>query len=176
MKNICLLLLSTLMMLPAYGKKQFTITSPNGQLSTQIDVDKQLTYSIDLQGKPILDATPISIDFNNGKAWSTLSALTSSSRSSVNQMLPSPFYRASEVQDNYNQLTLKFKNQVNVEFRAYNEGVAYRLVYTGKKPATINNEEVVYHFPSHPVSTERFVNTGHDGLSHSQLFNPLEIV
>ena len=174
MKNIFLLLLSTLMMLPAYGKKQFTLTSPNGQLSTQIDVDKQLTYSIDLHGKPILDASPISIDFNNGKAWSTLPALTGSSRSSVNQMIPSPFYRASELQDNYNQLTLKFKNQVNVEFRAYNEGVAYRLVYTGKKPATINNEEVVYNFPSDAVATVPFVKTGNDGDIDSQFFNSFE--
>ena len=174
MKNFLLLLFSTILLFPLHGQKQFVLTSPNGQLSTQIDVDKQLTYSITFQDKQVLDSSPITINMNNGKIWNTLPPLAGTSRSSVNQIVPSPFYRATEVQDNYNQLTLKFKNQMNVEFRAYDEGIAYRFVYTGKKPAIINNEEVVYNFPSDGIATVPFVKTGNDGDFTSQFFNSFE--
>ena len=174
MKNFLLLLFSTILLFPLHGQKQFVLTSPNGQLSTQIDVDKQLTYSITFQDKQVLDSSSITINMNNGKIWNTLPPLAGTSRSSVNQIVPSPFYRATEVQDNYNQLTLKFKNQMNVEFRAYDEGIAYRFVYTGKKPAIINNEEVVYNFPSDGIATVPFVKTGNDGDFTSQFFNSFE--
>ena len=174
MKNFLLLLFSTILLFPLHGQKQFVLTSPNGQLSTQIDVDKQLTYSITFQDKQVLDSSPITINMNNGKIWNTLPPLAGTSRSSVNQIVPSPFYRATEVQDNYNQLTLKFKNQMNVEFRAYDEGIAYRFVYTGKKPAIINDEEVVYNFPSDATATVPFVKTGNDGDFTSQFFNSFE--
>ena len=49
-------------------------------------------------------------------------------------MVPSPFYRANELRDYYNELTLRFKKDWNVEFRAYNDGIAYRFVSRSKKP------------------------------------------
>lgn len=48
-------------------------------------------------------------------------------------MIPSPFYRASELRNHYNGLTLRFKKDWNVEFRAYNDGIAYRFVNSGEE-------------------------------------------
>ena len=43
--------------------------------------------------------------------------------------LKSPFYKKKEIEDHYNLIHLKFKNGFNLEFRAYNEGIAC-LLYT----------------------------------------------
>ena len=170
MKNYFLFLLSTLLLLPAYGQKQFSLQSPDGALETNISIGNQLTYDISYQNKSVLNPSPINIDLAGGKP----PRFIGSTRSSVNQMVASPFYRSQEIADCYNQLMLKFKDNWNVEFRAYNEGIAYRFVYTGKKPVTIINEEVTYNFPDDVVGTVPFVKTGDDGDFESQLFNSFE--
>lgn len=72
-------------------------------------------------------------------------------------MIPSPFYRASELRDHYNELTLRFKKDWNVEFRAYNDGIAYRFVSRAKKPFNVVDETVDYHFPSDMVASVPYV-------------------
>jgi len=70
----------------------------------------------------------------------------------VKQSIPSPFYRKSEIQDEYNELILQFRGQWGVEFRAYNDGVAYRFVNKKKTSFTIQNEEATFCFTDDAVA------------------------
>ena len=174
MKKHFLSLLAVLCLLPGYAQQQFILSSPNEELTTNIQIGKQLTYDITYQGKLVLESSALSIQLSDGKVWGDHPHLSSNTRNSVNELVASPFYRSKEIIDNYNQLILKFKGNWNVEFRAYNDGIAYRFIYTGKKPLTIANEEVNYNFPIDAVATVPFVKTGADGDFESQYFNSFE--
>ncbi len=50
-----------------------------------------------------------------------------------------------------------FKKDWNVEFRAYDDGIAYRFVSRSKKPFNVVDETVDYHFPSDMVASVPYV-------------------
>ena len=82
----------------------------------------------------------------NGIVWGENPRLVSTKRNSVNAMVASPFYRRSEIRDNYNSLILNFKNGWGLEFRAYDTGIVYRFVHRENKVLDIVSENVVIAF------------------------------
>ena len=129
MKKLTILLfLCVLCTLSLQAQKQFTLVSPDGNLKTTISIGDRLTYDITCNNRQILAPSPISMTLDNGNVWGEKAKLSGTSRKSVDEMIPSPFYRANELRDHYNELTLRFKKDWNVEFRAYNDGIAYRFV------------------------------------------------
>ena len=107
MKNFLSSLIMVLFLIPISAQEKFSLTSPDGSLVANIVVDKQLSYNIQFQGKEVLSSSPLSITTSEGVIWGNNPHLLSTSRKSVNQMVPSPFYRATELSDNYNQLVLR---------------------------------------------------------------------
>ena len=176
MKNLFLSLFVLLVSLPICAQKEFNLASPDGKLIANIDVDKQLSYNIQYKEKEVLSSSPLSITTTEGVIWGKNPHLLGTSRKSVNQMISSPFYRAAELNDNYNQLVLRFKNHWNVEFRAYNDGIAYRFIYSGKKTLQIAEEEIAYNFPIDGIATVPYIKVGEDGDYESQFFNSFENV
>lgn len=62
------------------------------------------------------------------------------------QLTPVMPLKFSTVTNQYNQLTLTFKNY-SVEFRAYDDGVAYRFVTSRKGEVEVLGEEFAVNFP-----------------------------
>ena len=160
--------------LTVQAQKQFTLNSPDGKLQTTITVGDKLTYDIYCSGRQILAPSPISMTLDNGEVWGEKAKLSGTSGKKVDQVIPSPFYRAGELRDHYNELTLRFKKDWNVEFRAYDDGIAYRFVSRSKKPFNVVDETVDYHFPSDMIASVPYVKTGKDGDYDSQYFNSFE--
>ena len=78
------------------------------------------------------------------------------------------------MRDNYNALTLKLEKGWEVQFRAYDDGFAYRFVSTSSRPFEVVNEEVEYAFPGDAMMTVPYVAVGNDGDFNSQFFNSFE--
>ena len=146
-KTLLLLAASVACAFPALAQKTYTLTSPDGRLRTTVAAGDALTYAVTLDGRPILDASPLSLTLDNGTTWGIAPRVTGVSRTSVDTAIPSPFYRSAEVRDRYNGLTLKMRGDWSVEFRAYDDGVAYRFVSRAEKPFNIVSEQAEYRFP-----------------------------
>ena len=132
----------------AFSATTYDITSPDGRLKAEINVDRTLDYSISLDGRTVLDPSPLSMTLGNGTVWGVEPKLAKVSRKTVDTTLPTPFYRADEIEDRYNAATLDFKGGWSVEFRAYDDGIAYRFISDQKKPLVIKEEGVEYNFPT----------------------------
>jgi len=156
MKTFRIFILCVLCALTAQAQKQYQLASPDGKLKTTINAGKQLTYDITLDGQQVLEASPLAMTLDNGEVWGEDDKPSKASRKSVNEKVPSPFYRATELLNHYNELTLQFKG-FNVIFRAYNDGIAYRFVNKGKKPFNVVNELVDYHFPADGIASVPYV-------------------
>lgn len=130
------------------ARKQFTLKSPNGKLETSISVGKTVEYSVSHEGDIMLSRSPVSITLADGSAFGINARLSGSSEKAVNQTIDASVYKRNKIADNYNELTLKFKGDYNIIFRAYNDGIAYRFVSTSKKPFIIENEQAEFNFPA----------------------------
>jgi alpha-glucosidase len=82
----------------------------------------------------------------------------------------------STVANVYNLLRLDFKNDFSVEFRAYNDGVAYRFITNKPDSVAVNSEDVRLHFAD-PVETA-YLETGSFKTAYEILYKrqPLEAV
>ena len=114
MKIVKLLLIACLFTLTAQAQKKYELASPNGKLKTNITAGEKLTYDIVFNDQQVIAAAPISITLENGEVWGENDKPTSAKRKSVNTKIASPFYRAAEMEDNYNELVLSFKGKWSV--------------------------------------------------------------
>ena len=172
-KTLLLLAASVACAFPALAQKTYTLTSPDGRLRTTVAAGDALTYAVTLDGRPILDASPLSLTLDNGTTWGIAPRVTGVSRTSVDTAIPSPFYRSAEVRDRYNGLTLKMRGDWSVEFRAYDDGVAYRFVSRAEKPFNIVSEQAEYRFPADCAVTVPYVRD-HAGNIDAQWRNSFE--
>ncbi|MBO5252220.1 MAG: glycoside hydrolase family 97 protein [Bacteroidaceae bacterium] len=157
MKTFRLFMLCMLCVFTAQAQKQYKLASPDGKLQTTITAGGELTYDITLDGQQILEPSPLSMTLDNGEVWGENDKPSKVSRKSVNQKVASPFYRATEIAEAYNELTLQFRGNWNVIFRAYNDGIAYRFVNKNKKPFNVVNESVNYRFPTDATASVPYV-------------------
>ena len=68
MRNLlfgCLLLSA----IPVAGAKEYAVVSPDGRLKADINVGKELTYSVSLDGKELISPSPLSMTLANGTVW-----------------------------------------------------------------------------------------------------------
>ena len=173
MKKVRLLLLCGLMFTTAFAQKQFTLESPDGKLRSTITVGDELTYDISRDGKQVLATSPLGMRLDNGEVWGQKPKLVGSSKKSVDEQVNSPFYRTTRMRDHYNELTLRFKKDWSVEFRAYDDGVAYRFVNRSKRPFHVVGEMVDYSFPADREATVPYVRDKKNSLEE-QFFNSFE--
>lgn len=133
--------------LASAATNNFNLKSPDGKLSVDISTNQSVTYTVSLDGKTVIAPSIASLQLVDGTEIGVNPRVSGVKRSSGDTMIDSPFYRAAQIRDNYNQLTFNIAKNWAIEFRAYNDGVAYRFVYAGKTPQTIKNETYKVNFP-----------------------------
>ncbi len=170
-----IIFLCCLFALEVHAQKTFDLVSPDGTLNTTVSISDKLTYDIRCNGNLILSPSSLSMTLDDGTVWGKQPRLLRVSRKTVDEKVPSPFYRQSEMRNHYNALTLEFKKGWSVEFRAYNDGIVYRFTSYIDKPFNIMNEEVAYTFPENfKVNASYVVPRIKDGSLESQFYNSFE--
>ena len=186
------LLLSALLMLTvsAFAQKQYTLQSPDGKITVTVSEDEViemgseqseywLNYSVKHEETVVLDKSAIFMQIDNGKTLGVSSkpSIISAKTQSVNKTVKAPFYKRVEIQDQYNELTLSFKGNYKVIFRAYNEGIAYRFQTDFKKPFEVRRETAQFNFDDDYQALVPYVlrRAGQEGdLINQQFYNSFE--
>lgn len=174
MKKTFLTLIACLVANSISAQKTFQLTSPDGKVQTNIQVADKLTYDILVDGQQILAPSAISMTLSNGTQWGQAPKLSGQKKSAIDQEVKSPFYRQQSMQDKCNALTLSFKGNYSVEFRAYDNGVAYRLINNLKKPFEVVREGVEYNFPADYEMLAPYVKSFDPQRPQVQFFNSFE--
>jgi len=171
-KNLLLFVLMCLSTV-LFAQKQFVVKSPDGKIETRIEVGKIIQYSVLHQGDLMLDKSAISMTLADGTAYGVDTKLSKSATKAIDQTIDAPVYKRKQIIENYNELTLKFKGDYDIIFRAYNDGVAYRFVTASKKPFIVKNEQAEFNFPA---DTKAFVNYANkkEGPLEDQYMNSFE--
>ena len=154
------------------GNKVITVKSPDGKTQAVVTIDKTVTYTILQDGVQVLDPSNISMTLTDGTIWGIGSEVKNVKTNSVNNVIDAPFYKSKKVADQYNDAQITFIDDWGLEFRAYNDGIAYRFVSTKKGKYEIQNEEAQYKFTNDAKATAPYVYSS--GTIEHQLFQAFE--
>lgn len=130
------------------AQKQFTLASPNGKVNINISVGETICYSVSHDGDLIIKPSPISMTLTDGRILGNNAKLLKIKRQTIQQSITPIIYKRSKIHDHYQELTLLFKGNYSLVFRAYDEGMAYRFMTDMKKEIIVKDEQVVYDFPN----------------------------
>jgi alpha-glucosidase len=148
MKKAITLLLMFSFFCNSYSQKKqnFQLVSPNGKIEINIALSDKITWAITHEKETVLSASPMSMTVNEGEIAGKNPILLNSKKESIRASFETPLYKKKTVQNNYNQLLLNFKGDFSIEYRAFDEGVAYRFITKKKGDITVKSEEVVLNF------------------------------
>ena len=172
----CLLAACALAGLGSAQAQDYQLTSPDGQLTIGIHTDGTLQWSIQHDGTQVLLPSAIALKgvekSSSGKAISFGPdvKVRKATRQSVNTSFATPFYKKAEVKDEYNALTLKCRGGFSVEFRAYDDGAAYRLVSELRKPYDVMAETADFNFAQPGRAFIPYVNDNRNGERYTSPF------
>ena len=154
-----------------FAHKKYEIVSPDGKLKVNVTIDKTINYSVVHETDTMLYSSAISMETDN-YIFGKTTGVKRTVRHSVDQMIVSPFYKRDKIHDYYNELLIQFKEQFNLVFRVYNEGMAYRFVSTGTKPFIVKNEEANFNLGKNRKAYIPYVRKS--GSFEEQYFNTFE--
>lgn len=108
--------------------KDYTLKSPSGNIGVTVSVDDSIHYSVARDGRIAVQSVGVGLktaDSDFGAKPSVKKVRRNSVSRTIKPVVP---MKHSEIADKYNQLTLDFKGGYGLELRAYDNGVAHRLV------------------------------------------------
>lgn len=175
MKKLLILILIFTGAVAQGARPAYRLTSPDGRLTTTVALGDALTYDIEYDGQTLMQPSAIGLKLSDGRVWGSSARIAKAVRTSSDAVLSSPFYRSSTVRDHYNGLTLKMRDNWSVEFRVYDDGVAYRFATTAKDPFEIASEQADYRFPTDCAVTVPYVRDN-AGSIDAQWHNSFENV
>lgn len=153
MNRIAPLILSILM-LPGHSKAQdYTLESPGKVNRVEVFIGENITYQVIHNNKTVLYPSAISMTIN-GQTYGTSPKVRKALDRSVNETLkPVLKVKRAGIQDHYNELELQFSGRYSITFRAYDDGVAYRIVTSMKGEITVQQEHIEYNFGEDHVAS-----------------------
>jgi len=125
----------------AQKNKDFEIKSLDGNITLKVEVGAKLQWSVQHTGQQIIAPSAISLHLDGGDILGDNAKVKSSNIEKIHNVIAAINYKKSSIADDYNQLTVNFKNDFGVIFRVYNDGVAYRFFTKMKGEIIIKNEE-----------------------------------
>ena len=156
--------------------QDYRLTSPDGRLNILIDTREALTWSIEQAGNTVIQPSAIALkareDRKNAKEITLGNPVkvSKATRREVNTSFATPIYKRAQVEDHYNQLLLKCKGGYSVEFRAYNDGAAYRFILEQRKPLLVEAETAEFNFAQDYPAFIPYVNDNRGGERYCYSF------
>ena len=156
------------------AKTSWTLTSPDGRIKAEIKADGKVSYSVTFDGKTILAPSEIAMKLDNGTVFGKGKLKKTYTWSNDDKAIPAVAYKKATVADVYNCLALSFKDY-SIEFRAYDNAVAYRFISTAKKGKfKVKSEQTEFNFPEDWMSWVPYVNTSKIESFETQFGNSFE--
>jgi alpha-glucosidase len=153
--------------LAAFSQKSYDVKSPDSKIGVKIDIGKEkVTYSVNHENTVVLSSSPISMTLSTGEVLGGNPTLKKVASVSYSGVIATPIYKRKEIVDQYNEMTLTFQNGFSLQFRAYNDGVAYRFITAKKGDVKVVNEEANFCFDRDHAAYIPYVRSRKDGYGN----------
>ncbi|MBQ8736060.1 MAG: glycoside hydrolase family 97 protein [Bacteroidaceae bacterium] len=133
MKQLFMTLVALFAITGLVSAEKIELKSPNGKVTITVNTDEKLSFSVNALGKTLIKECVVGMDITELECGVN-PALSSKKKNSVKETItPVVPLKFSTIPNEYNELVLKFKGNYSVEFRAYDDGAAYRFVLNKKR-------------------------------------------
>ena len=107
--------------------KDYELLSPDKKVKIVISVADNISYSVLYQSQALLEKSPISLTVKEHGVLGKNPKVEKVGNRSVNEVLhPVLKVKSADVVDHFNEISLEFAGGYGLDFRAYNDGAAYR--------------------------------------------------
>src|SRR5258705_2834168 len=103
------------------------LQSPNGRIEIRIQTGEHLTYDVLVNDKTLLRNCRLYIDIDHKPLGMNPKVNATNPNTVDREIEPVVRQKSARLHENYNELRLEMEGNYAIVFRAYNEGVAYRL-------------------------------------------------
>lgn len=129
-----------------YGE-EYKLASPSGKIEIKVLVDKDVRYAVYFESKEIIVPSRVSLTIEDLATLGKDPSVSEVRRGSRDDDIHPVVRTKSEIiEDRYNELTLDFAGDYGVDFRAYDDGIAWRFRTGIDRRVKILNEEVAFTF------------------------------
>jgi alpha-glucosidase len=133
----------------AAAQSSFDLRSPDGKIEVRIRTAKGLHYDVLRNGVALLEDSTASIDIDHKNLGRETKVRNSKESSHDETLEPVVRQKFARIRDNYKELRIDMDGGYAFIFRAYNEGVAYRIETSlPQQNVKVYGEEGTFRFPS----------------------------
>ncbi|MBS5795523.1 MAG: glycoside hydrolase family 97 protein [Dysgonomonas mossii] len=148
MKHNLLLLIFLSIAFGISAQKKAELQSPNGEIKVSLSISDKINYTISYSNDVLLENNHLSLNLGN-ETLGLNPKLSGQKANKVNEVLtPVVPLKYSSVKNQYNSLLLTFKGDYSVEFRAFDDGIAYRFITNKKGDLEVLGEDFAINFPA----------------------------
>ncbi len=135
------------------------LDSPDGavQIIFHLTADHAPVYRVTFQGQPVVEDSPLSLEFRQGGVWGPGQEITEVRRAAHDETYPVVAGKSSQARDHYNQMIVALQEtagphpKIKLVFRAYDDGAAFRYFIPGQEPLAqfeLLSERSEFRFPA----------------------------
>jgi len=153
MRILKVLIAAGLLMPMPLLSKEYNVKSPDGRITLSVETAASLTVGIKYDNRVIISGLSPELQLENLAIPGQKPVVTRAVTSTVNDVLvPVAPRKNSRVPDICNVLTLRFRGGSAIDFRVYDDGVAYRFVTALKGEVTVKDERFGFSLPAGTTS------------------------
>lgn len=148
-----LFLFTTLVIVSCSGNAgEIRMKSPDGKITAKLLAGNKLSYTVTFDETLLIDTSALGFDFLNAPSLGKSVEILSSDTKKINETWKPVWGKHSEITDHCNETVIRLKETVEpfrtfaVEFRLYNDGVAFRYFLPGNKNTEIARENTEFKF------------------------------
>ncbi|MFI5130932.1 MAG: glycoside hydrolase family 97 N-terminal domain-containing protein, partial [Chitinophagales bacterium] len=157
MKQLIVLLILAGCALNNFAQQSFQLFSPDSSIRLEISINESLSYKLFASSDLLVTSPSIDLQLAGGKKLSHKIQVARHQYGRMNEIITVPIpYRRKKVINNYNRLKIDFRELFGIEFRLYNNGMAYRTEIRSSDSVTVESETAL--FDINPASTVWFAN------------------
>ncbi|MAW95428.1 MULTISPECIES: glycoside hydrolase family 97 protein [unclassified Leeuwenhoekiella] len=169
MKKSILFLISVLFVNLA-SAQNYEVVSPKGDLELSISIGDEILYTVQKNGNTVLENNTLALTIS-GRTLGEKPKVKRSKKIKANvERQPTVPLKFSVLNDHYEGIRIDFKGNYSVEFRVFDEGVAYRFITDFKGAIEVESEDFTVNladeFTAHLQQTPWFKTSYEYPYSH----------
>ncbi|TCC87934.1 glycoside hydrolase family 97 protein [Pedobacter frigiditerrae] len=149
-KKITIILFILVLCITSYAQKKYILGSPDKTIKVELVLADSVYYQVAQNGKSLVKRSAIFFKTDKqANGWKINKTLQTKGSQVLN---PVVWQKSKSVVDQYNQLHIDFANGLSLEWRAYDNGVAWRWVNESNLAYKVLDEKASINFPEYAKS------------------------
>lgn len=159
------------------AQRSYSVSSPSGALSVSVTVSDSVYYAVSLKKEPLVLPSSIAMLCQGTTKFGIKSTVLKSTQRTVNETIVNPVpSKRKNIPNQFNELTLQFRENFSIAFRAYNDGVAYRFISSVNDSLIIADEIASVRFSGTPKTYfPQVQKRDHVDIYHTSFEEPYRI-